>query len=206
MLSNDVPSLRRQFLRDGYCRIPHILDEEMRERLRVESSERWPHADTIDSDAYEIGEDGALYPPRRQHHAYGPVLGSVHADRDVVGLTRLLTGKTIVPAHGAAYWFYESDGHIGLHRDIGDCQFVLMIGAIGDADPITLYPHLVGVDPMELREIAAGPDDRLGEGIELSIPAGGAAFLAGSVVPHLRPARERTELVGVATLCYRSLL
>ena len=204
-LRDDLASLRRQLLQQGYCEIPRILTDVLLERLRAEAWERLPDAELVDSALYEIGVDDLLYPPRRQYSASGPVLRSVQTDRGLVALTRLLTGRLMVPTGSAAYWFYDSDGFIGLHRDVGDCQFVLLIRALGTPDPITVYPQLVGRTTEELLEIATEGDGRPAGGVELTLPENGAAVLWGSVVPHQRLAGQRGERVGVGTVCYRAL-
>jgi hypothetical protein len=206
LVSADLALLRRQILRQGYCAIPRVFSDALLERLRAEARARLPHAEPVSSDGYEIGSDGLLYPPRRQHSASGPALRSVHAEREVVALTRLLTGRLMVPSPTAAYWFYESDGFIGLHRDVGDCDFVLLIGALGAPEPITVYPQLAQRTTEELLNIATEEGGLRLAGEELSIPEDGAAALWGSAVPHERLPGRRRDTVGVATLCYRSVV
>ena len=113
-------------------------------------------------------------------------------------------GRPVQPsAERGTYSFYEQRGdHLGIHRDIADCDVTLVTCLQDHADPgfetgaVAVWPARLDAPLSEVRLAA----DR--EAVRLRLGVGETLLLCGAVLPHaVLPVAEDQDLI-LSILCF----
>jgi hypothetical protein len=192
--------------RSGGVLVVSLLGRETLGMLRAEAAALRSRAETYHVREHDGEEHRGGEPERWLVSAVaGPRLRAVYSS---VGLTELLgdvTGLAWMPSgdSGTYSYYCRSGHHLGLHRDIEECDLAVIICVVDDyiGDPgsggtLCVYPQRAS-EP--LSAIRASP----GRGaIHLRVRPGEAAIILGGIVPHrVVPVGNNHERV-VAPLCF----
>ena len=192
-----------QLQREGFARFPHVLAPRMLETLRTESRDLRAAAAAVETREYELHADGQDFrsPVRFHTSEQGQALRVVHESRDLCELANDIAATHMRPSK-AAYLFYETDDHIGLHTDLPACELVLLVALESAAPPLVVHPELRFLAPEELAEVAKRAEGAPSGGVRIPLDASTVVALFGGGLPHqTRPVRAGMRSV-VATFCY----
>jgi hypothetical protein len=181
--------------------LPDGISGGHRVALLTEAKALAPTARAASGHYYRVNGDGSLSSPRRLSTiAAGPLLETIHHDKQRLEQLERIAGRRLSPTR-ASYIYYEPGDYIGLHKDAAVCQITLITSVSGALEPLMVHPSLVGVPVEELLAISREYSGMPPGATRVAIPRGGLfLMLLGSRIPHHRPAA--LDSCTIATLCY----
>jgi hypothetical protein len=198
-----MTALAERLRRDGCARLPDVVAPQALEALRAESQNLRASATTVETSAFELHADGQDFrsPVRFHTSVEGDVLRAIHESRHLCALASDVAATPMRPSK-AAYLFYETDDHIGLHTDLPACELVLLAALDAGAPPLVIHPDLRSLTPEELADVAIGANGAPPGGVEIPLDDSAVVALFGGGLPHqTRPVGARLG-AAVATFCY----
>ena len=191
--------------RGGWRVLEGLLAEPAWRALCEEAEARRSDAVRTESSAPDPEEGRGGDPPRAFFSATGGVVqDAFYASEGLHALLGREIGCRVRPsAERGTYSYYEKPGdHLGLHRDLGDCDLSVITclrdeGGPRDAGALRIWPRGLA---RPLSTIRGAPD--LG-GVEVRVAPGETLILLGGYLPHallaVAPGQERV----VSVLCFR---
>jgi len=190
----------------GYL-VLRLLRESGLQALAEEAFQQHEHAETArTTDA--TANDSAEGNPNRwlESASGGPMLYAFYHAAGVRRVLRAISGVLWQPSGGSgAYSYYRGQGHhLGLHRDIDECDLAL-ITCIYDvretnsaSGGLVIYPSRQN-DSLEQIERSPEPG-----AVELALRPRESLVLLGGLVPHRLDVLAEGHVRIVAPLCYRA--
>lgn len=199
----ELEPLAERIKRDGFVHLKKLLTMEATLTLASEARDRRSSAGESVARSYQLGDSGRVGSPRAHLSSFpGICLRSLHEDPALLAAVRALTGRLLLPTR-ASYIYYRLGDFIGLHTDVSPCTLTLIIGVLGETEPLILHPELLALAPEQLYEKACRSHGLPTGGMPVPIPAEGALALLGSKLPHHRPPTRKES--AIATLCYAAI-
>lgn len=179
------------------------LDSEVLSSLRIEAQEARPHAQLVETTAYELGTNGQrVRSPMRFLASFGgETLQRIHESRALTDVATTIAGCAMQPSETAYLYFRDGDG-IGLHTDIPACELTFLVPLGDAAPPLVVHPELRDEDPNEMLALARRSQGAPAGGVVVPLPRNGLLALDGRIAPHqTKPVAGAGDAV-LATLCY----
>lgn len=180
------------------------LDETLLDELRTEARAVRSNASVRDFVEPHLTPEGRLYSQTLHWVGEpGPVLESLHESEWLVSLLAEFVGNRVFPTRGA-YIYYDVQGSVGLHTDVGACTSSALVPIDTPSDEeLVVHSELVGVPAIELLGLSVDSAGHPSGGTRVSYPTDGVVLVQGNSLPHHRP--PCAQPVTIAALCFDSL-